>query len=226
MTAWPETACPACLAESSAPLAAGGRLCLSCRHEWDPATTTGPLAEAPATQNPPGVHLVEPGWSPPVLVDLATELDRARDLYVGQQVVVYEYEVNGTCTDITDDGIAVIDIGDGFIVHAEAQDFTLAEVDALPTPEIVELGAVDLTVAAKVIESAIATFVGEGDNRTLGIPPNGWLPRDVEAWPIVEHGASYAVAIIANIYGITTEQLEEIASEINKAALAAGETVT
>lgn len=223
---WPNDCCPRCLVTDSIELASRLRLCLNCQNEWNPAEVTGPLNEslsvpsesAAASESVPTEFYPES--------DLDAQLKAAREAYLGRRVIVHDYGEPGKVVEILDNGFAVVEMAAGFMVSLLPDEFSLDESEAALDDAVVMLGSVDITVAALVIKAAIETLVGEGDEQRLGLPPDGWLVPDPEAWLVVEHGAAYAVAVLANMFGITKDQLQEIADKLATTAIEARGDVT
>lgn len=224
---WETERCPSCQEVQSVPLAAGGRLCLACRYEWEPAVTTGPLETASVTTIGVDVPIDLVPTGADAQADIEAQVAAARAAYVGRRAVVHELEQEGEIESVTDGGYAIVAFGSGFYVACTPDEFSLVDEPAavveMSDADVVELGSIDLTVAALVVRAAVGSFVEDDAGRRIGLAPNGWLPQDSEAWPVVEHGASYAVAILADLYGITTDQLSAIADSLETAAQAAKE---
>lgn len=224
MTAvWPAERCPSCEQESSVTLAAGGRLCLNCRHEWEPGETTGPLASEGSTFAATSSTTLAVVPDPPAPTDLAGQVAAARAEYVGRDVIVHELEAAGTVLGVDDDGQAVIEFGSGYHVWCTPDQFSLVEQPNIADEVIAGLLAVDYSIAAQIVRAGASTLTGDGDSRRIGMPPDGFLPDDGDVIPVVEHGASYAVALIAFTYGVSNEHLARIATELDNAAEAAKE---
>lgn len=220
-TDWVFSQCPACRHDNSVELDGATRLCLNCRHEWNSATTTGPLATAPMLDNviaPPTLAVVP---DPPAVDGWANYLSEARSKLVGAKAVYHDAGAEGTITEITDDGFAVLEFGSGFQVFLLPNEFTVTAADVIPDEKIAALASVDMAIAAQVVRAGIAAIETVGDERRLTLAPDGWLPDDAGIMPVVEHGASYAVAIIAINAGISAETLAGMADELDKAAEAA-----
>lgn len=245
---WPVAQCPKCLHAESVALNDTTRLCLEpdCRHEWDPTVTVAPLAQAPipvpdshklvAVPAPP----LEAEWNPnadypPDFVasvdpddtsDLVIQLARARELFVGRDVVCHDLEVTGTVESVDDDGRAHVVFGSGYFVDLTPDEFSLVEVPDVPDTVMGMLADIDMQVAAQVIRAGAAMLIGPDGAREYGPPPEGWLPEEAEAIPVFEHGASYAIAIVALQFGMPTDQLVSIATMLDDAATAAREATT
>ena len=218
---WPAEQCPACLHAQSVALDAGGRLCLNCHHEWDPSTTTGPLASTPAPA--PQLTIVEAAVVADMDPDewLAATVADARARYVGTDVVLHSEGVVGTLAAIDDDGIATIEFGSGYSVTAGVDEFSAVDVPVVVDDQIAQVAIVDMHIAAQVLRAGAATIVDDAEGRRLGMGAEGWLPEDVGAILVIEHGASYAVALLAVTLGVPTEQILSMADMLDEAATAA-----
>jgi len=224
---WPAERCPHCQETATVELRGDWRLCLSCDYEYAPSKTTGPLVAAPVL---PGTVLMPPLVAVPDLdehLDVAQQLAAARARFVGALVVVHDLGEQGTITEISDEGIATVEFGSGFMVYVEPDEFSPVEMPDVVTeqPEAVQLAlaATATQVVAQVLHAARETITDDGDERQLGLPPNGWLPDVEGVMPVVEHGTAYAVAWLCITFGITSEQLEQSASAFDEAARAAKE---
>lgn len=263
--------CPVCGRDQWVALSGGRRICLGCRHEWDPADvpdnvvaiTPGefmpPIPQIDIPQQCPACGLVmplgaddvyhcpnehdeahgtfyggaklrgvgtppEPFYGPD---DLAGQVGQARRLFVGRDVVIHEFEQTGTVVGVDDDGQAVVEFGSGFTVWCTPDEFSLVDepeqVAVVPDDQQAALAATNLQVVAQIVRAGAATLVEEDGARVLGIPPSGWLPDEAGVMPMVEWGAAYAVAIIADQLGMSNEDLETLARGFDDAARAAKE---
>lgn len=228
--AWPIEQCPRCQTRNTVELRADSRLCLACDHEYVPSTVTGPLVAVPATP----IEREHLALVPPPITDEATDiagqLTAARARFVGAQVVVHDLGEQGTLTAIDDNGIATVEFGSGFLVYVEPDEFSAVEVpeviDAQPDDVQEALAATTTQVAAQLFQAARVAIDGDGDDRKLALPPNGWLPDVQGIMPIIEHGTAYAVAWLCLAFGITNEQLEQSATAFAEAAQAAKEATS
>lgn len=203
MTVPTQVACPSCGETLMAPLDDLRLLCLSCRTEFDPNDI--------------------PELTPEQL--MAQEIARARERYVGREVIVFEFEAAGTCTAVDDDGLAEITFGSGFTVLCDPDEFSLVAAEEVPDALVAQIALVDMGVAAQVIRAGANVLDKKDGEWVLGMAPEDWLPRDLDALPVIEHGASYAVALLAQHYGIEPDALDEIANKLDEAARAAGEAI-
>lgn len=218
---WPDECCPACLETDSIDLAGAGRLCLQCRHEWDPATTAGPLPrDTAAVANAEIVRDVT-ALTADIDTDIATQLATARAMFVGRDVVYFAEGVVGRVAEVFDSGYSRVEFGSGFEIDLLPDEFALVETSVVPDEVVRALGAADLTAAAMIVNAAVETFAVTAGRRHLGIPPHGYLPADPEAWIVVEHGAAYAVAAVAMLTGFSNEDLTILAERMGDAARAA-----
>jgi hypothetical protein len=220
---WESDRCPNCQQQNSVPLLDGVQLCLACRHEWKPADTSGPV-ENPTftTVDTPDVEQYVVPEMPPEL-QLAAEVARAREQFVGKTVLWWDENQEGEVEEVYDTGYVRVSFG-GLIVDLLPDEFSLvATEDDLEEAQVAAIGILDLTAAALTIRAALDTIDSTGDVRRLGLPPHGWIPADAQAFAIAEHGAAYAVATLALTYGISNDQLSDIAMMLEEAAFAAKE---
>lgn len=243
MTTWPTEQCPKCREATSVELDARLRLCLHCRHEWEPAKTFGPIEE-PAPDGAGSAFCSECGapdsephmltciYSPQLQLvpdqptdyppdELYAQAVQARSTYLGAVVSCPAIGVRGTIVEITDDGWALVDLGHGHQIDVGPDEFVPIEMDVIPDETIAAIVTTDLTVAAQIIRAGAETIEEHDGGRRLTLAPDGFLPDDPDVMPVVEHGAAYAVALIATQYGISTEQLHNIAEMLDTAAQAA-----
>lgn len=242
---WPAEQCPKCLHANSMDLSTGERICLNCSHEWDPATTTGPLAATPFTMMVPdspklvavpartddggsggggsGSTSPTPPVDPEKSFDLALQIERARAAFVGKRVVYHDVPAEGVVSAVSDDGLATIDFGSGYSVEATPDEFSV-----VPEPEdddatLIAMSHVALTVAAQCIRAAATAIVDGDDGRIIGLAPGSWMVDDPAGLLLNEHGAAYATAMVAIAGGVPTDKLLTIAAMVDEAATAAQE---
>jgi len=242
---WPVDQCPACLHARSVALDAGGRLCLNCSHEWDPTTTTGPLA---VTVDPgaadmivvplatPDIATIGPAEqineatataraaakaAPPA--DLAAMVAAARAAYIGQTVLYFDAQAEGVVSEVDDTGLVTIDFGSGYSVQVYPDEFSLVAPATIHDATVAAIAEIDLVIGAQIIRAGVAAFATPEPHRTIGVGPEGWLPDDPDARPVIEHGASYAIAALAMACGITNAELLRVADSLETAASAAKE---
>jgi hypothetical protein len=142
---------------------------------------------------------------------------------VGRTVLYWDENVEGEVVAVDDDGYCQVDCG-GLQVFLLPDEFSLvATEDDLEEAQVAAIGILDLTAAALTIRAALDTIDSSDDVRKLGLPPHGWIPADAQAFAIAEHGAAYAVATLALTYGISNDQLSDIAMMLEEAAFAAKE---
>lgn len=240
---WPTEQCPKCREATSVELVPGERLCLHCRHEWEPAKTFGPIEE-PAPGGA-GFLASEPGAptsdatgalvtidAPPLAAvpdqpqdypadDLYAQAVHARSVFLGAVVSCHALGVQGVVTEISDDGWAIIDLGNEYEVIVGPDEFDPVNLDVIPDETIAAIVTTDLAVAAQIIRAGAETLTESDGARRLTLAPDGFLPDDPDVMPVIEHGASYAIAVIATTCGIPTEQLRSIATMLETAAQAA-----
>lgn len=220
---WELERCPKCLSTTSAALSDGWRLCLSpeCRHEWDPETTSGPLGEIVGwSETEAGTFAIVVGGEED---DIVAQLAAARERYVGADVMVHELEAVGRVTMIDDGGIALVTFGSGFTVELEPDEFSAIEAATVPDEAVAAIAGTSATLAAQVIRAGAASMIVDEPEWSLGVTPENWLPMDADAIPVIEHGASYAIAMLALTYKISPEQLYDLAQGVDDAANAAKE---
>lgn len=219
--AWKFDRCPKCSAENSVELDADTRLCLECRHEWAPSTTSGPLDAAGAGAVMPPVPTLQAVPDPKPADPFADYLTEARSRLLGAKATYHEAGVDGTITEVTDDGYAILTFGSGYYVELLPNEFTVVEADVIPDAQITAIATVDITIAAQCLRAAVATIEAVGEERRMTMPPEGWLPDDAGAMPVIEHGAAYAIAYLALQYGVATDDLTSMADMLDNAATAA-----
>jgi hypothetical protein len=209
------------LATDSVELPPDERLCLTCRYEWKPAETTGPLER--------GEHVAvntTPAQTPaddvlPAAPDLAAQVAAARAMLTGKTVLYFAEGIEGVVLDVFDTGYAAVEFYPGLILDLLPDEFTPIVDSGIPDDVVTALGAADLQAAAMTVRAAVTTIVTDMGHRRLGIPPAGWAPADLDALTIIEHGAAYAVAVVVLAAGLPTEQLSDIATMLDDAATAA-----
>jgi hypothetical protein len=221
-------ACPQCNSTNGVPMSDGTRLCLDCRHEWNPATvprlTVAPAtatvagevapsvtpADAPATAAegaPPGLDDV---LGPPAAELAARAAQATLDGLVGTEVVL-EGGQRATLVGFPDDDHAEVRLyGDG--EHGDVVVVELADVERelaapppvadVPTELALALARVNMTVAGLVLTAGVGAVAGDYPNAELVTPPTGWLPLDADSLPAVEQGAAYAVAFLVHAFQI------------------------
>lgn len=220
---WDHDRCPKCLQLESVELDAPQRLCLNCRYEWDADTTTGPLDTTQRlTSADVTAPLYEPGYVD-VSEQLAERMAVARAKYVGRAVVYFDAGARGVCTAIDDNGLATIEFGSGFQVEAWPDEFDLLDNEGPSDAVVRELAATDLQVATIIMRAAAETLTIEDGKPRIGLAPDGYLPDDPDVLPVVEHGAAYAVVVLALTAGITPEDLVKASDVLEEAARAAKE---
>lgn len=218
---WPAEQCPKCEEAQSVELTADLRLCLHCRHEWNPSITFGPVdAEGRATPLAPLVAVPDqPTDYPPD--DLYAQAAHARSLLLGAEVAMPALGAIGNVNEITDDGWAIVWFDENHYVIVGPDEFTATGADVIPDETIAAIVTTDLAVAAQIIRAGAESLIEQDGTRRLTLAPDGFLPDDPDVMPVIEHGASYAIAVIATTVGIPTEQLLSIAEMLDDAARAA-----
>lgn len=148
-------------------------------------------------------------------------LTAARSRFLGATVRIDSLDVEGVVSEISDDGYMWVTLADGYDCPCLPDEFTVVDGAVIPDETIVALATTDMAVAAQVIRAGAATITQVGDERRVSMPPDGWLPADPDVMPVIEHGASYAVAIIATQCGVSNEDLLSMADMLDEAAAAA-----
>jgi hypothetical protein len=236
--------CPSCGNTITAPLDGGRRLCISCRHEWNPndahtLRVVPPIppevpAEAPvvavpshpATPPPAPLDPLEGVLGPPPEVAEAERALEALYALVGTDVVLEGGQL-ATIADFPDDDHLEVVIGAGTdSERTEVVDLNdvVRSVDAPPPVLEVDdataraLAGVNLTVAALVLQAGLASIAGEYPNAELLTPPAGWLPLDADGLPALEQGVAYAVAFLIHAYSIDRGQVAAMAEMLFNAS--------
>ena len=160
--------------------------------------------------------------------ELSEQIGTARAMLVGAEVVVHDLAAVRHGRPDRRRRLRMGDVRQRFRGHAVLpDDFSLIEpaavVPAVDDVTQVALAVTSWQIVAQIVRAGQMTLVGAGEDRTIGIPPNGWLPDDACAIPMVESGAAYAVATLATVCGITDEQLAAVADSFDKAASEAAE---
>jgi len=221
VSTWERDRCPACQKQESVELDEVVRLCLNCRHEWEPAHTVGPLREQPITTETVPAPLLAAVPDPEPEDEWSRQLREARSRYLGAEVIAHDLEAQGTVIQIDDDGWVRVEFGSGFYVDLLPNEFTVVDADVIPDETIAAIATTGATVAAQMIRAAAQTITQRGDERVMTLAPNDWLPDEPGMMPVIEHGACYAIAYLAIQYGIPTDQLVSIATMLDAAAEAA-----
>ena len=245
--------CPECGRDDSIEMSDGTRLCLSCRHEWDP--TQAP-AESPRVPAPPVLDTddrldtadilratsIEDVLAPPMsaaeLVAEHTGVQPADELPADLEgrFVVWTMDTNepGLVIDQPRPGAVLVAKADG-----SEHEWPRVELRVLTDDEVREWGArggapgddeplvpVIATVASLVLTVGLEA-VPDDDASPLLNPRIGWLPPPASDIPEVEQGAAYAVAILVRLFALDREAVAEVASNLMAgAAESANETET
>lgn len=233
-------ACPECTSTNGVPMTDGTRLCLDCRHEWNPAdvrrlavATPPPPSPAEATPEaatrPPGPLTAEGAppavddvLGPPAAVQAERAAQAALDALLGTWVVL-EGGQAAMIVGFPDDDHATVEIGHN---TGEVQTVTVpfgdversldapAPVADVPDETAVALARVNMAVAGLVMRAGLAAVAGEYPNAELVTPATGWLPLDVEGLPAVEQGSAYAVAFLVHAFSLDREIVGAIADTL------------
>jgi len=150
----------------------------------------------------------------------------ARDELVGREAIHFDSESRATITDIDEQGVATLTFGSGYEVFAYPDEFDVLPAVAVDDTTIAAFAETTLTTAARIVFAAVESFTVTDNERRIGVPPEGYLENDPELFWIVEGAAAQAVAGVAYAFGITTEQLRDIATQWTSAAHAAEERST
>lgn len=240
---WTPTDCPKCRSGETVELDGNVWLCLACRHEWNVTTVTeddyaavvvGGTVDAPTewSRNPvaiaPGVVLEgSPSGARLRSLDRADDREApahiaaARSRYLGTVVELAELAVSGVVVEITGDGFAVVELTEDHDVIVLPDEFKVTDATVIADETVTALATTDMAIAAQVLRAGAATIELRGETRTLGMPPDGWLPDDPGVMPVIEHGCAYAIAILATTAGISTDDLTALAARLDDAADAA-----
>lgn len=215
---WPPEQCPQCLVANSVELTDDLRLCLACRHEWHPSVTDGPLTDSTTAPGPVGVPALVVVPEVAEAADIEAQVARARSMFVGATVVVHDLEVEGTIVEVHDAGTARVEFGSGYYVDVYPDDFSVVEPAPIDDRTAQIMAETYLAVAAQVVRAGAETIEERDGTRRLTLAPSGWLPFKGDEIPVVEHGASYAVAVIATLYGMSKQDLLSIADRLEASA--------
>lgn len=221
---WSAEQCPQCLVAKSVELTDDHRLCLACRHEWHPSTTDGPLDRGESSQALDATASLAAVPDVPEPVAPADPITEARSRFVGATVVVHDLEVEGTITEVHDAGTARVEFGSGYFVDVYPDDFSVIANAPIDDPTAAVMAETYIAVAAQVVRAGAETIQERDGTRRLTLAPSGWLPFEGDEIPVVEHGASYAVAVIATLYGMSKADLFAIADRLEQSATSGGGT--
>lgn len=214
-------------------------LCLECRHEGPPGKGRPVSVSAPPPSDPdpapasdvPRVRLtltsetsddVDVTSGPSDQPDAGDDPQAALDAAVGTTVLLDGGQSATVLGFPDDDHVEVrltVDEPDGRPFVVDMNDV----VRSVDTPTLVAdvpddvaeaLARVNATVAALMLQAAIATLQGEAPDYEFGTPPTGWLPDDVETLPAVEQGVAYGAAALIYSLGIPVDHVTAIADRL------------
>lgn len=220
MTTETETtsACPRCNSTAGMALSSGARLCFECRYEW-----TGDGAPATITEPPFVPTMTADDVLGPPDSELEARAAEARlDAMVGTLVRLEGGQL-GMIRGFPDDDHAEIEIhyesGERETTVVDFNDITATAniPDAAPVVDDEtqrQIAGAVATCAGMILQAALETITTEGDRTVVNIPPTGWLPRDTDAWAVVEQGAAYAAAILVYAHELDREIVAGIAADL------------
>ena len=231
-------ACPTCGATTGVAMSDGTRLCLGCRHEWNPhavpagptstqaAPTTAEAAAGPvrrvADVTGPAGDVTGPDdvLGPPPSEVAARAAQAELDALIGTDVIL-EGGQRATLVGFPDDDHAEVRLygadDDATTVTVDVGDVERS-VDVAPpaldvdAPTAEALARVNMAVAGLVIQAGLSAIAGEYPNAELITPATGWLPIDADGLPALEQGAAYAIAFLVHAFSIDREMVGAIAT--------------
>lgn len=212
------TICPRCTGTQGMTLASGARLCFECRYEWTPGD------DAPARVAVPLVPALGPDdvLGPPAdVLDARAAQDRL-DALIGTDVML-EGGQRATIVSFPDDDHVEVVIG-----HADGGDDrqvvdyndVIRSIDpAVATPQVDEetqlaIAQAVAVCAGMILQAALETVATDDGRTVIQIPPSGWLPRDTDAWAVVEQGAAYASAVLIYAHELDRDIVAGIAADL------------
>lgn len=229
-------ACPSCGNTITAPMDGGRRLCISCRHEWNPtdpprlrAVSDLPIvAPTPAPVEGDARPPAEPSPVPPpaavapldaeVVTDDPAAGTAALEALVGTDVVLEGGQL-ATITGFPDDDHMEVVISAGTEAERlEVVAFGDVERSVSAPPPVADvpdetaeaLARTNMLVAGLAIRAGLASYAGDGAGAELLTPPAGWLPDEM-AVPALEQGVGYAFAYLALALNIPRTTMEAVA---------------
>lgn len=239
-------ACPECAADDSIELALGERLCLACRHEWNPLVDAAvravePYVEHVQRSDDPDIARVLSATTPDeVLTEPLTAAERIAehtgvepaddaDPLLGRFVRIVGYTDLALVVETgVDGGRAVIEWASGIRSTFPTTDLSaltdeeVNEHNATPAVDVDDDGPIVGVIAtiASLVLSVGAEAVAGDEDRTLLNPRIGWLPPPASDIPEVEQGAAYAVAILIRTFNLDGNVVIEIAQSLMAGAAA------
>jgi len=211
---WEARRCPHYLAETSTELEHDWRLCFACRGEWRPSTTFGPMPGAEPVEIQDYDGITQDASYMHVATEATDPIEAARAEYVGREVIWHTEGVRARVESIDASGYAVLVFGSGFSILCEPDEFTIIETPVLDEEAQREVGELWLTVAARIVRAGAATFAEVDGEWHIAVAPSEYLTNDPETFWCVEMGAAYAITALAYAFGITAEQLTNLADVI------------
>lgn len=210
--------CPNCHSTEGVALTPTNRLCFDCRHEWNPADAP-PLALVP---EPPAAPTVDDVLGPPDGVVAERDAQARLDALIGTEVILEGGQRAAIFSFDDDDTVTVlVTYDDGHVdpMQVNFNDIVRSIEPARPVVELPDADALALastvgTVAALTLRAGIAMIEGEHPNRTIGLPPTGWLPDEKGTIAITEQGVAYAVAILVHAFNIPLDTAAAFADDL------------
>lgn len=232
------TSCPECGAADSVDVGDGSRLCLACRHEWDPKDPALLAAHKAAALEHEQAARVAAVLGPDPADHLAETLEatvEAGELpegdegtgepapdWSGKFVRDTLHPDRGVLLVVVDDGGRGLELQDsrgvGYIASRDACVY-LGDEPVGPGDDVtggdeagmVPLAPVIFAVAGLALEAGVDA-VGEGDDPELYDPRIGWLPPPCDGLPEVEQGIAYAVAILVRHFQLDRSIVRQLAA--------------
>ncbi len=221
VSAWPIEVCPECREASSVELDASSRLCLACRHEWNPIDLASTPYERPVETLESPVPYLAVVADHADIAETPAHIAQARSRYLGMLVALPDLGVSGVITEVAADGWVNVELDATYDVLVTPDEFTILDAAVIADDVVTALATTDMAVAAQILRAGAATIRGAGNQRELTLPPDGWLPDEAGLMPVIEHGAGYAVALVAISAGVSTDDLLSLAQGLDDAAEAA-----
>lgn len=232
------TVCPECAKPDSVDLGDGNRLCLGCRHEWNPADPELVARHKAAALEHERQARVDTVLGPDPADHLADALEAAvaspdeldGDDGTGEPVPDWSgkfvrdtlHPDRGVLLVTVDDGGRGLELQDsrgvGYIASRDACTY-LGDDPAGPGVDVTEggdagivpLAPVIFAVAGLALEAGVDS-VGEGPDPELYDPRIGWLPPPCDGLPEAEQGIAYAVAILIRHFDLDRETVRQLAA--------------
>lgn len=240
------TACPQCHADDSIEVGVTDRLCLQCRHEWNPAQVRlqPVLAVVPPTFDSDDGDDVNRILAAESLDDALGEPltaaeriaehtgvplddDDDDDPLLGTFVAVEGHEDLALVVETVPIDRYVVEYANGNrrtvnradLAPVDLDDTQLDESpDATPDNDAPLVGTIAAVAALCLTVGAEA--VANDESRTLLNPRIGWLPPPASDIPEVEQGAAYAVAILVSTFNLDADAVIAIGQSLMAGAAA------